>query len=386
MRIYYGTPYADYGGTGNEVAVKVVKYSFEMSKEGDSTLQAPDRIWFNNLIFMEGFIMSRNDVWKKRNLGRLGITLAFIMLVTSNAAVDTLAEEMIDVPAPGIEEEMKDVPAPGIDEIAEVPSPAYSASATSVNASGQGSVQLMTGSSEGMSGTASSGNSTGNVAVSVNASAQGTGSAGSSANTSGLDTAYTGTDTAVKLVGTKVITRAKDKKKVTITIPESESSDARHVLNINTGAYHVQHGICSSELAMKEEHRVYTNASSDTIKSWYYLPCDRCDPDSQLSATQTAGGSTQTSGQANVNQASKASTTGLHGSAVASSNNAGQAIENSTSVNEPQKQEAMVWLSKTGKCYHNRSNCGKMKAANAKLVTLSEAIAKGKKRCSKCKW
>lgn len=332
--------------------------------------------------------MSRNDIWQNRNLGRLGLSLAFIMLVTSIGMVDTLAEEMIDVPAPGIEEEeMIDVPAPGIEEIAEVPSPTYIASSTSSNASVSGSpAQSITGSSVGTSGNASSANTNGNAVSNASTYARGTGSTESVAYTSGSDTAETGTYATVKLAGTKVITRAKDKKKVTITIPESESPDARFVLNINTGAYHVQHGICSSELAMKEAHRIYTNADSYTIEKWNYLPCDRCGPGSNSSVPTTVGGNTQSSEKANSVQTVQTPATDSQRSSAGSSNNTVTIIEDTKPVSELQKQEVMVWLSKTGKRYHSRSNCGNMKSANAKLVTLSEAIAKGKTRCPNCKW
>lgn len=46
--------------------------------------------------------------------------------------------------------------------------------------------------------------------------------------------------------------------------------------------------------------------------------------------------------------------------------------------------EQMVWLSATGDSYHSRNNCGRMNPAKARQVTISEAIALGKSRCSKC--
>lgn len=44
--------------------------------------------------------------------------------------------------------------------------------------------------------------------------------------------------------------------------------------------------------------------------------------------------------------------------------------------------EEMVWLSKTGKCYHSKSTCSNMK--DPVQVPLSEALKKKKKACSKC--
>ena len=47
-----------------------------------------------------------------------------------------------------------------------------------------------------------------------------------------------------------------------------------------------------------------------------------------------------------------------------------------------QPQEQMVWIPKSGKCYHYNSSCSKMK--NPTQVTISQAIKRGYKACSKC--
>ena len=44
--------------------------------------------------------------------------------------------------------------------------------------------------------------------------------------------------------------------------------------------------------------------------------------------------------------------------------------------------EEMVWLSRTGKCYHSKSSCSNMK--DPVQVPLSEALKKKKIACSKC--
>lgn len=44
--------------------------------------------------------------------------------------------------------------------------------------------------------------------------------------------------------------------------------------------------------------------------------------------------------------------------------------------------EEMVWIPKTGKCYHSKSTCSNMK--DPKQVPLSEALRKNKTACSKC--
>lgn len=44
--------------------------------------------------------------------------------------------------------------------------------------------------------------------------------------------------------------------------------------------------------------------------------------------------------------------------------------------------EEMVWLSRTGKCYHSKSTCSNMK--DPIHVPLSEALKKNKTACTKC--
>ena len=44
----------------------------------------------------------------------------------------------------------------------------------------------------------------------------------------------------------------------------------------------------------------------------------------------------------------------------------------------------MVWETATGKCYHNKNNCGKTNPKKARQITLEQAKAKGLKKCSKC--
>lgn len=46
--------------------------------------------------------------------------------------------------------------------------------------------------------------------------------------------------------------------------------------------------------------------------------------------------------------------------------------------------EAMVWLSETGKKYHNKPNCGNMNPNNARQVTLSEAQRNTDGPCKNC--
>ena len=48
----------------------------------------------------------------------------------------------------------------------------------------------------------------------------------------------------------------------------------------------------------------------------------------------------------------------------------------------PEPVETMVWIPKTGKRYHSRSNCSNMK--NPSEVTLSEAEELGYTPCQKC--
>ena len=43
-----------------------------------------------------------------------------------------------------------------------------------------------------------------------------------------------------------------------------------------------------------------------------------------------------------------------------------------------------VWLSATGKKFHKRDNCGRMKPENAKSVTVEEAVNSGYDACEKC--
>ena len=45
-------------------------------------------------------------------------------------------------------------------------------------------------------------------------------------------------------------------------------------------------------------------------------------------------------------------------------------------------EEVLVWVCETGKCYHSKSSCSRMK--NPWQVTLSEALEDDKRACSKC--
>ena len=51
---------------------------------------------------------------------------------------------------------------------------------------------------------------------------------------------------------------------------------------------------------------------------------------------------------------------------------------------EIETKEEMVWVSKTGKCYHKINNCGNMDPKNAHKVGKNEAEDVGLKKCSKC--
>ncbi|CAM2938342.1 hypothetical protein HAHI6034_05855 [Hathewaya histolytica] len=46
--------------------------------------------------------------------------------------------------------------------------------------------------------------------------------------------------------------------------------------------------------------------------------------------------------------------------------------------------KGMVWLSKSGKKYHSKPNCGNMDAKNARQIKLSDAQKKNIQSCSKC--
>lgn len=46
------------------------------------------------------------------------------------------------------------------------------------------------------------------------------------------------------------------------------------------------------------------------------------------------------------------------------------------------EQETMVWISRTGSCYHSKQSCSNMK--NPTQVTLSKAQGMNKKPCKKC--
>ena len=49
---------------------------------------------------------------------------------------------------------------------------------------------------------------------------------------------------------------------------------------------------------------------------------------------------------------------------------------------EPETDEQMVYIPRTGECYHSKSTCSNMK--NPNCVTLSEAIEWGYRPCKKC--
>lgn len=49
---------------------------------------------------------------------------------------------------------------------------------------------------------------------------------------------------------------------------------------------------------------------------------------------------------------------------------------------EEEANEEMVYVSRTGECYHSRSNCSNMK--DPSYVTVSEAEAMGRRPCKKC--
>ena len=62
--------------------------------------------------------------------------------------------------------------------------------------------------------------------------------------------------------------------------------------------------------------------------------------------------------------------------APAESSSAAETIE------EPEPQEAMVWVTATGSKYHSRPNCGNTKSASQ--VPISRAIAMGLEPCKRC--
>ena len=51
-------------------------------------------------------------------------------------------------------------------------------------------------------------------------------------------------------------------------------------------------------------------------------------------------------------------------------------------IEEPEPQEAMVWVTATGSKYHSRPNCGNTKSASQ--VPISRAIAMGLEPCKRC--
>ncbi|MCF0105743.1 MAG: hypothetical protein HUJ53_03175, partial [Holdemanella sp.] len=59
-----------------------------------------------------------------------------------------------------------------------------------------------------------------------------------------------------------------------------------------------------------------------------------------------------------------------------------QPTQNSNS-NAYQSYSYMVWISSTGKCYHSKSSCSRMK--NAWQVSVTEAQSMGLRSCSKCR-
>lgn len=54
------------------------------------------------------------------------------------------------------------------------------------------------------------------------------------------------------------------------------------------------------------------------------------------------------------------------------------------STEQAAQSDCMVWLSATGSKYHSVNDCGNMNPLKATQVTESEAISKGKTKCSKC--
>ena len=43
-----------------------------------------------------------------------------------------------------------------------------------------------------------------------------------------------------------------------------------------------------------------------------------------------------------------------------------------------------VWLSKSGKKFHNKNNCGTMDSSKAFQVTIEQAVDMGMEACDKC--
>ncbi len=56
----------------------------------------------------------------------------------------------------------------------------------------------------------------------------------------------------------------------------------------------------------------------------------------------------------------------------------------SVTTNKATTNDALVWKSATGSCYHSKNNCGKMNPNKAKQITESDAKAQGLSKCSKC--
>ena len=88
-----------------------------------------------------------------------------------------------------------------------------------------------------------------------------------------------------------------------------------------------------------------------------YRPCSKCKPP-KLDATAT--------------------------DSAASPSASVKGAEKSGGADNAVSAEKTVYLSATGKCYHSKDNCGSMNPDKATKVSLSDAEAQGKTKCSKC--
>lgn len=81
---------------------------------------------------------------------------------------------------------------------------------------------------------------------------------------------------------------------------------------------------------------------------------------------------------------SNSSSTNKKPSNSTNNNNKGNSSSNSNQIVDKEPQGGKVWISATGKKYHNKPDCGRMNPNKASQITVSEAKSKGLVPCTKC--
>ena len=71
-------------------------------------------------------------------------------------------------------------------------------------------------------------------------------------------------------------------------------------------------------------------------------------------------------------------------SSTNNNNNKGNSSINSNQVVDKEPQTGKVWISATGKKYHNKPDCGRMNPKTGSQLTISEAKRRGLEACKKC--